>query len=188
MFRCLVHSNVWYLWRHTSLNIFQDSMLSARLNRVWGSLSETFVGRCRCIKNFFTAWSVLSEQIYVPSRIYSTCGPSTNATVYQYNRGTSSNGQAPLFWWYFFKFSSIITLSSVILSVISSIMPLVCCWVTRLVPGFPNFPLVYYICLDRVRSSSLICIFLICVAAELLPDSSSVSERLVRYSMLGTSA
>ena len=56
------------------------------------------------------------------------------------------------------------------------------------VTGFLNFPLVYFICLDRVRSYSLICILCTCMAAVTFPASSSTLARLVRYSMLRSSA
>ena len=52
------------------------------------------------------------------------------------------------------------------------------------VTGFLNFPLVYFICLDRVRSYSLICILCTCMAAVTFPASSSTLARLVRYSIL----
>ena len=109
------------------LTIFQDSLYAAKLIRVRGSLSVTVVGNFRCIKNVFNAGSVLPGQTHVPSRIAYTSGPSSKTPAFKYNRGSSRNGQAPLVWWYFFKFYVIITFSSRILSVIYSVLPLVCC-------------------------------------------------------------
>ena len=78
-----------------SLTIFHDSLQADGPIRARVSLSETVVGRCRCLKNVFTAGSVLSGQTYVMSIISSTCGPSPKSPIYRYNRGSSSNGQAP---------------------------------------------------------------------------------------------
>ena len=60
-----------------------------------GSLPETVDGRCRCINNVFTTGSILSGKTYVLSRIASTCSPSPKDLIYEYNQGSSSNGQAP---------------------------------------------------------------------------------------------
>ena len=67
-----------------SLTIFQDSMYSARIIKVRGSLPETVGGKCRCLRNVFTSGYILSVQTYVPSRIYSTCGSSHKATILDY--------------------------------------------------------------------------------------------------------
>ena len=45
------------------------------------------VGRCRCLKNIFTDRLVFSDQTYVPSMIYSSCGPSVKAPIYRYKQG-----------------------------------------------------------------------------------------------------
>ena len=55
---------------------------------------------------------------------------------------------------------------------------------TTIVPGFLNFPSMYFIRIDIVQYSSLICIFRICVAAGPLIASSISLVRLVRYLML----
>ena len=75
-----------------------------------------------------------------------------------------------------------------ILSVISSVPPLVCCLVTRLVSGFLNFHFMYLIRLVRLRYYSLLCILRICVAAGTLPTSSMSLFILVWYSMLRASS
>ena len=166
------------------LTIFHDSLYAARIIRVGGLLYETAVGRCRCLKIFFTAGLIFSGQKYDTSRIYFTCGPSPKSPISKYNRVSSTNGQAPSVSWYSSKFSSIVTFFTGILSVISSVLTLVCCWVTTIVPGFLNFPSMYFIRIDIVQYYSLICIFRICVAAGPLIASSISLVRLVRYSML----
>ena len=88
----------------------------------------------------------------------------------------------------FFKFSDIITLSSDILSVVYSVLMSVCCLITKMVPGFLNLTLIRLIRLDRVRSSSPLYIFRICVATGHLPASSRASVILLRYSMPRASA
>ena len=57
-----------------------------------------------------------------------------------------------------------------------------------MIPGLLNLTSIYFICMDRARSSYLLCIFCICVAAERLPASSRASARLVRYLMFRASA
>ena len=57
-----------------------------------------------------------------------------------------------------------------------------------MIPGLLNLTSIYFICMDRARSSYFLCIFCICVAAERLPASSRASERLVWYSMFRASA
>ena len=57
-----------------------------------------------------------------------------------------------------------------------------------MVPGFLNLPSMFFIRLDRVRSSSILFIFNTRVAAGTFPASSSASSKLVRYLMLRTSA
>ena len=122
------------------------------------------------------------------SRIVSTCVPSPKAPICWYNQGSFSNWKAPLVWCYFFNFSSNITFSSGILSVIYIVMLSVCCWVTRVVPGFLNLPSVYFIRLGRFWSSYLLCILRTCVYGGIFPTSSSASSILVLYSMLISSA
>ena len=122
------------------------------------------------------------------SRIVSTFVPSPKAPICWYNQGSFSNWKAPLVWCYFFNFSSNITFSSGILSVIYIVMLSVCCWVTRVVPGFLNLTSVYFNRLDRVRSSSLLCIFYTCRDVGPFPDSYSALARLMRYLMLSSSA
>ena len=95
-----------------SLTILQDSLCASKLVRVGGSLYDTVVGRCRCLKNVFTSVLVLSGQTYVPSKISSICGPSMKAPISKYNQGSSSNGKAPVVWWCFLNFSAIRTFSS----------------------------------------------------------------------------
>ena len=67
---------------------------------------------------------------------------------------------------------------------ISTMLMLVFCIVTKVVPDFPNLPLMYLIRLDKVRSSFYHCILRTCVAAGPLPASLRVSEILVQYLML----
>ena len=117
-----------------------------------------------------------------------TCGPSPKALIYEYNRGSSSNGQAPLVWWYFFTFSEIITSSSEFLSVISSVLSSICCWVTKVVPDFLNLTSIYLIRQYRVQSYYICCILRICMAAGTLSTSLKALEILVRYLMLRSSA
>ena len=131
---------------------------------------------------------MLSGQTYVTSRISFTCVLSPKAPIYLYNQGSSSNGRAPLVSWYFFRFSSIITFSSGILSLISCVIPLVCCWVTRVVLVFLNFPPIHFIYLDRVWCYFLLCLLCTCVATVPFPASYSALARLVRYLMLSSSA
>ena len=57
-----------------------------------------------------------------------------------------------------------------------------------MVPDLLNLLSIYLICLSRVRSSSLLGILCICVAAGILPASSRASARLVQYLMLRASA
>ena len=57
-----------------------------------------------------------------------------------------------------------------------------------MVPGFLNFPSMYFIRLARVWPSSLLLKLRTCVASGPLPAASCVLERLVRYSMLRASA
>ena len=89
---------------------------------------------------------------------------------------------------YFFRFSSIITLSSVILFIISGVLLSVFFLVTRMIPGFLNFPFMYCIRLARLRSYSLLRILRTCMAAGSFPTSYIVSAMLVQYSMLRVSA
>ena len=137
--------------------------------------------------NVFTAWSMLSVQTFVPSTISSFCRTYTEAPIYLYIWGSSSNGNSPLVWWYFSRFSSIVTFSSVILSVIYIVLPSVFCWVTRVVPGFLNLPSMYLILMHGVLYSSLVWILRTCVDDGTFPASSSALERLVRYSILRAS-
>ena len=51
----------------------------------------------------------------------------------------------------------------------------------KLVPGFLNLTSMYLICIARVRSSSLLFVFHICMAGGPLPASSKESTRLVQY-------
>ena len=71
---------------------------------------------------------------------------------------------------------------------ISSVMPWVCCLVTRVVTGLLNLLSMYLIHIAMVRSSSILCTLRICVAAGTLPASSRASAILVQYSMLRASA
>ena len=155
-----------------SLNIYQNSLYAAKLIRVRGYLPETVGGRCRCLRNFFTAGYVSSEQTYMMSIIASICAPSLKPTILKYNRGLSSNGQYPLVcWyfftlcWYFFTFFAFITFYTRVLFVIYSVLLLFCCWVRKVVPDFPNLPSMYLILLDRVWSSSCNWILSTCMAA-----------------------
>ena len=50
------------------------------------------------------------------------------------------------------------------LSGISSVLPLICCLVTKAVPNFLDFPSIYYTRLSRVGYSSIRCILGICMA------------------------
>ena len=133
------------------LTIFQDSMYGAKLIRVGVSWSETVVGRCRCLNNVFTCGLLLSGKKYVRSIRAFTYGPSPKYLISKYSWGSSSNGRSPSVWWYFFKFFAIITFSSGILTVIHSVLPLLCSWVTKVVPGLLNYPLMYLIRVSRVK-------------------------------------
>ena len=170
------------------LTVFQYSWYAAKLVRFRGSLSETVVGRCRCLKNVFTSGSVLYGQTYITSIIASTCGISPKALIYKYNQWSSSNGQAPSVWYYFFKFFAIITFSGGVLSVIYSVLKFVCCWVTKVAIGFLNLPSMYLIRLVIVWTSSLLFILRICVDTGTLTASYKALARLLWYSMLRASA
>ena len=76
-----------------------------------------------------------------------------------------SNGHAPSVWWYLFRFSSIITFSSGILSVNSSVILLVCCWLTRVVPDLLNLPSMYF---SVWIECGLLLLFSYCVHAWLM--------------------
>ena len=162
------------------LKIFQDSIYTAKLIRVGGSLTETVDGRCRCLKNVLNAGYVSSRQTQGPSRMASTCGPSTKALISEYNWGSSSNGQDPSVWCYLFKFSAIITPSGGVLSMIFSVMSSYFCWVKKVVPDLLNLPSVYLIHLYRVPYSSLCWILCIWMASGPLPAYSRMSGILVR--------
>ena len=181
MCRCFLHYDVGPCEDLFALTIFQDALYAAKLIRFMGSLSETVVGCCRCLKKVFTAVSVLYGQTYVISRIPSTCRTSLKSPVSKYNQVSSSNGQAPAVWWYLFNFSAIISFSGGIVSVVSSVLMSVCCLVQKVVPGFLNQPSMYLIYLARVRSSSIICVLCISVADGPLPDSNKALARLVWY-------
>ena len=56
-----------------------------------------------------------------------------------------------------------------------------------MVHSFLNLPLMYLIRLERLRSSSLLCILRICVVDGTFPASSRALSILVRYSMLKAS-
>ena len=94
----------------------------AKIIKVRGLLPEIVYGRGRCIRIIFTAGSLSSGNICVPSNIASTYGPSPKAPISEYNQGSSRNGQAPSSWWYFFTFSAIMIFSSGVLSMIYSVL------------------------------------------------------------------
>ena len=83
-----------------------------------------------------------------------------------------------------FQVSEIKTFSIIILSVISSVLPSVCCLVTKLLIGLLDLPSLYFIRLARVRSYSRRCILHICMASGPLPASLRALARLVQYYML----
>ena len=125
-------------------------MYADKVIRVGGSLTEIVGGCCRCLMKVFNSGSGSYGKTYAPSIIASTCGPLPNATISVYEQESSRNGQAPSVWWYFITFSANITFYSGVLSLISSVMPLVCCLLTKLVPDFLNLSLMYFIGLSRV--------------------------------------
>ena len=57
---------------------------------------ETLFWHCRLPRNALTAWSVLSGQTYVPSRIASTWGPFTKIPISLYKLRSLSSGHSPL--------------------------------------------------------------------------------------------
>ena len=178
---------MWTSLRRIFLDYFQGSLEAARIIRVEDSLFERVFGSCRCLRNVFSAWPVLSGQTYSPPRIDSNCEPFTETPIYMYIQGSASNRHTPSVGWYF-RFYSIITFSSGILYVISSVLPSDGCLVTRVVSDFLNLPSMYYICLYRVWYYYLLCILRTCVAAVTFPSSYISSERLVRYLMIRDSA
>ena len=93
-------------------------------------------------------------------------------------------GQDLLVWWYFFAFSAIIASSSGVLSVISIVLPSVCCWVLKVVPDLLNLPSIYLIRQARVRSSSPSWILCIWMDGGPLTESARALTRLVWYSMI----
>ena len=117
-----------------------------------------------------------------------TCGTLPKSQILEYNRGSSSNGQALLFWWHLFTFYTIITFSSGVLSVIYSVLSSVCCLVKKLVPVFMNLPSMCLNRLSRVRYYYCNIILRIYMADRHLPASLRALARLVRYSMLKVSA
>ena len=86
-----------------------------------------------------------------------------------------------------FHVSSIINPSSRVLSMISSAMTSVCCWVTNVVPGFLNLTSMYLIRLSRVRYYSIRCILRIYMAAGTFTASLRTLARLVRYLIIRAS-
>ena len=74
-----------------------------------------------------------------------------------------------------------------VFSVISSVLPPVCCSLTRVVTSFLNIPSMYLIYMARASYSSLLCILRTCVDAGPFPASFSASTRLVWYLMLRAS-
>ena len=148
---------------------------------------KTLVGIGGVLRLFY-CWIYIIRTEMFTTRMDSICGPSPKSPIYEYNKGASSNGQAPSVWWHFFTFSESITSFSGVLSVITSLLSLVCCWVIKVVPDLQNLTSMYLICLARAQYDYLCWILRICMADRPLPDYLRALERLVRYSMLRSSS